>query len=185
MPINRVKFHIHKCCEIIYSTVVNLFCIPIVEVYYGGFWNYRERLISQGKERTSVYDAYLNHNCASIGLKSTFAATPTTPHGLHGIHISDGAVLGKDITIMQNVTIGSNTLKDTKRYGAPKIGNNVFIGANSSIIGGIQLGSNCRIGANCCVHTDIPDNQTVVLGGVKCLPHKEYKDNTFLYFTPV
>lgn len=183
MLIKKLRSYLCNCCEMVNSTVANLFCIPIVEVFYGGFWKYRERLISLGKERTRVYDAYLNHNCASIGLKSIFKAIPTTPHGLHGIHISDGAVLGKDITIMQNVTIGSNTLKDTKRYGAPKIGDNVFIGANSSIIGGISLGNNCRIGANCCCYMDVLDNQTVVLGGVKCVPHKRHKDNLFSYFT--
>lgn len=164
------------------SIIDNLLCAPIIDVLYNGFWNYRDYLIKNRKERTGLYDAYLERNCASIGLRSIFKSIPLTPHGLHGIHISDGAVLGEHITIMQNVTIGSNTLEDTKRNGAPHIGDNVFIGANSSIIGGITIGNNCRIGANCCVFSNVADNQTVVAGGgMRCIYHDRTKDNKFKF----
>lgn len=46
--------------------------------------------------------------------------------------------------------------------GAPKIGNNVFIGAGSKIIGNIHIGNNVIIGQNVVITNDIPDNTTVV-----------------------
>ena len=44
------------------------------------------------------------------------------------------------------------------------IGNNVFIGSGSKIIGAIKIGNNVNIGQNCVVVKDIPNNQTVVTG---------------------
>lgn len=45
---------------------------------------------------------------------------------------------------------------------APIIGNNVNIGANVCIIGGIRIGDNVDIGAGTVVVKDIPDNAVVV-----------------------
>lgn len=170
---------LHKLIEFITVLCNNLFCVPIVEVYYGGFWNYRNHLIIKGMDRTGIYNAYLERNSASIGLKSVFKSCPVLPHGLHGIHISDGAIIGQNVVIFQNVTIGSNTLTGSKRVGSPLIMDNVFIGANASIIGGITIGNNCRIGANTCVYKDTSDNQTIVGGTMKYLDHQDILDNSF------
>ena len=43
------------------------------------------------------------------------------------------------------------------------IGNNVFIGSGSKIIGAIKIGNNVTIGQNCVIVKDIADGQTVVL----------------------
>lgn len=106
----------------------------------------------------------------------------TTPHGLDGIHISMAAVIGSGCTIFHQVTIGSNTLKGSKRPGAPVIGDNVYIGAGAKIIGGITVGSNVRIGANCVVTEDVPDNCTVVLGKPRVITHDAPPDNSFVAF---
>lgn len=47
--------------------------------------------------------------------------------------------------------------------GAPNIGDDCYIGAGAKIIGNINIGNNVRIGANCVVVEDIPDNCTVVM----------------------
>lgn len=60
---------------------------------------------------------------------------------------------------MQNVTIGSNTLSGLKRNGAPYFGDNIFQVLVPPTIGGITIGDNSRIGANCCVYLDISENQ--------------------------
>ena len=103
-----------------------------------------------------------------------------TPHELHGIFISQGAEIGNNCVIYQGVTIGSNTLNNSKHVGAPKIGNNVFIGASAIIIGGIKIGDNVRIGANCIVTKDIPSNTTVVMPSPRIIIHKEEKENIFI-----
>ena len=87
--------------------------------------------------------------------------------------------MGSGCTIFQHVTIGSNTLPNTKNPGAPVIGDNVYIGAGAKIIGGIRIGNNVRIGANCVVTTDIPDNCTVVLPAPRVIQRAEPMDNTF------
>lgn len=85
-------------------------------------------------------------------------------HGIYGIFISGGAVIGKNCTIFQQVTIGSNMLIDSKGFGSPVIGDNCLIGAGAKIIGNVTIGNNCRIGANAVVTTDLPDNSVCVAG---------------------
>src|SRR5699024_6984545 len=64
-------------------------------------------------------------------------------HSGLGVVIHGKATIGKYCKIYQGVTIGGRG-----QDGTPIIGNNVFIGANSTIIGGITIGDNSIIGAN-------------------------------------
>lgn len=73
-----------------------------------------------------------------------------------GTVINARTVLGKNIEIQHSVTIGENS------RGVPKIGNDVFIGARTVIIGDIKIGNNVKIGAGSVVVNDVPDNCTVV-----------------------
>ena len=104
----------------------------------------------------------------------------TTPHGLTGIHISSGAAVGTGCTIYQDVIIGSNTFPDSKSRGFPVIGNNVFLGAGSMVIGNAHIGNNVRIGANCIVTKDVPDNCVVVGSKATVIPHDELLDNKWV-----
>lgn len=97
-----------------------------------------------------------------IGNPKNFESIPTFPHGILGIFISGSAHIGKNCIIYQHVTIGSNMLPDSKKFGTPNIGDNVLIGAGAKIIGNCTIGSNCRIGANAVVVNDVPDNCVVV-----------------------
>lgn len=95
------------------------------------------------------------------------------PHGAYGVFISGGARIGKNCTIFQQVTIGSNMLKGSKRLGSPEIGDNCLIGAGAKVIGKIKIGNNCRISANAVVMQDMPDNSICIQGG----QHFIEKDN--------
>lgn len=97
--------------------------------------------------------------CCVISRK--LPVTTKIPHPI-GIVIGkdNGVTIGENCTIMQNVTIGVNKLGD--KVG-PNIGNNVFIGSNSVVVGNIKIGNNAIIGANTYVDFDVPDN-TKVLG---------------------
>lgn len=44
-----------------------------------------------------------------------------------------------------------------------KIGDNVLLGAGSKVLPSVNIGNNVKVGANCVVVEDIPDNATVVL----------------------
>lgn len=128
----------------------------IVINFLGGFWKIKDSLNNtRSKFMKSfllfIYSLYLQEQCSYIGYTSKFANKPTFPHGFFGVFISGDAIIGKNCVIFQNVTIGSNTLVDSKKIGSPKIGNNVYIGAGATITGDITIGNNCRIAANCSV----------------------------------
>ncbi|AKK02037.1 heparinase II/III domain-containing protein [Corynebacterium epidermidicanis] len=73
-----------------------------------------------------------------------------------GVVIHKNAVLGDDVTVAQNVTLGGRN----KRLGPPKVGNNVYFGANSVFIGG-SIGDNCVVGAGSVVLEPVPSNSIV------------------------
>ena len=122
------------------------------------------------------------HECnAFIPLSCKIGSNVLFPHGLYGIFISQGASIGNDCCIFQQVTIGSNTLPDSKKNGAPIIGDNVFVGAGAKIIGGITVGNNVRIGANAIITKNIPDNTTVI-GINNVISYNKINDNTFISY---
>lgn len=77
---------------------------------------------------------------SSIPLNSKFEDIPIFPHGLYGIFISGGAIIGKNVTIFHHVTIGSVATTNSKNLGSPRIGNNVVIGVGAKIVGGGNRG---------------------------------------------
>lgn len=77
-----------------------------------------------------------------------------------GIVINPDAVLGNDVTILNNVLIGME--KRGKRAGNPTIGNRVYIASGAVIVGKIHIGNNVLIAANSFVNRDIPDNSIVI-----------------------
>ncbi len=108
--------------------------------------------------RIKRMDAFNNASFGThLSKSAAFGSIPHLPHGIRGIFVSHDAVIGKDATIFHQVTIG------TEHDAAPVIGDNCYIGAGAKIIGGIHIGNNVRIGANCVVCEDIPDNCTVVM----------------------
>jgi len=150
----------------------------------GDFWAVRNR--SQTVRNTHVRNFYkavlrffLYEAGSYIGEGASFAGPPVFPHGLHGIFISGGASIGKNCVIFQQVTIGSNTLPDSKGKGAPCIGDSCYIGAGAKIVGNVRIGNNCRIGANCVVFEDMPDNSVAVLQRPNIIKRQRLMDNRF------
>lgn len=113
-----------------------------------------------------------------IDINVKMETIPLFMHDLYGIFISGGASIGRNCTIFQHVTIGSNLLSNSKGFGAPKIGDNVLIGAGAKLIGNVSIGNNCRIGANCIVNFDMPDNCTAVMQTARLI-QKENLNNKF------
>lgn len=133
------------------------------------------------KFKILVYDAYQTYFSSDINEHSTFKDIPILPHGLNGIFITGAATIGENCVIFQQVTIGSNTLLDSKNNGSPIIGNNVYIGAGAKIIGNVKVGNNARIGANAVVVKDVPDNSIVVIESMKTIIKECVLDNTHYY----
>ena len=81
-------------------------------------------------------------------------------HGM-GVVIGETAEVGDDCTIYHGVTLGGTSLASgTKRH--PTIGKNVIVGAGAKILGGFEIGDNCRIGSNAVVIKALPPNSTAV-----------------------
>lgn len=77
-----------------------------------------------------------------------------------GIILNPGVVIGNNCNISQGVTIGISGKGN--RRGVPRIGDNVYIGANAVVAGAIEIGDNVVIGANSLVLKNVPPDTTVV-----------------------
>lgn len=75
-------------------------------------------------------------------------------HG-QGLVINDGTIIGENVTLRHNTTIGNKQLRDGSFSSSPIIGNNVDIGSNVVILGPINIGKNSIIGAGSVIIKDI------------------------------
>lgn len=147
------------------------------------FYFLKNKMCTNRFYKVLFYNAYyrLLNKCGSfIPYDCKMGNNVVFPHGIKGIFISQGAVIGDNCVIFHHVTIGSNSFKDSKKNGSPVIGKNVFIGCGAKIIGGIHIGDNCRIGAGAIVTKDVPDNSTVIMESMKIIDHEIIRDNSFI-----
>jgi serine O-acetyltransferase len=79
-------------------------------------------------------------------------------HGT-GLVIGETAVVGDNVSMLQNVTLGGTGKSDQDRH--PKIGNGVLIGAGAKVLGNIKIGDCSRIGAGSVVLKEVPPRVTV------------------------
>lgn len=86
-------------------------------------------------------------------------------HAEGSLSIHPDVVIGDRCGVMHNVTIGTNM-----RGPAPIIGDDVFIGVNSTVLGPIKIGDRVRIGPNTAVSTDVPSDSVVVGSPAKIYP---------------
>jgi carbonic anhydrase/acetyltransferase-like protein (isoleucine patch superfamily) len=75
------------------------------------------------------------------------------------IHAGSPSAPTRDVTIGDEVHIGHGAV-----FNGRKIGNNVLIGMNATVLHDVEIGNFCIIGANCLVSEGmkIPDNSFVV-----------------------
>ena len=80
-------------------------------------------------------------------------------HGV-GVVIGETAIIGNDVIIYQQVTLGGVNSSKEKRH--PTIGDNVVVGAGAKVLGNITIGPGAKIGANSVVIKDVPPFATAV-----------------------
>lgn len=159
------------------------FVTLIVDAKFKNIWDLKNYIKKNNLTKgiyTSYYYNYFNKHGSYIGPNSSFKDVPCFPHGIFGVFISNNAEIGKNCIIFQQVTIGSDTLIDSKKLGSPIIGDNVYIGAGAKIIGKIRVGNNCRIGANAVVYEDVPENSVVVASKTRIIKKDKELDNRFI-----
>jgi len=80
-------------------------------------------------------------------------------HGV-GVVIGETTIIGNDVLIYQQVTLGGVSTDKGKRH--PTLENNVLISAGAKVLGNITIGANSKVGANSVVVKDVPANCTAV-----------------------
>ncbi len=124
--------------------------------YRNAHWFYQKglrflpRLISGLGQFLTTIDI---HPAAQIGRRLFI------DHGV-GVVIGETAIIGNDVLIYQQVTLGGVSLTKGKRH--PTIEDNVVIGAGAKILGDIIIGQNSKVGANSVVVKNVPPDCTAI-----------------------
>jgi len=92
-------------------------------------------------------------------------------HGT-GVVIGETAVIGSNCSFLHGVTLGSTGKDSGDRH--PKLGNDILVGCNATILGNICVGSNTKIGSGSIVLKSLPccvtavGNPARIVGRSKC-----------------
>jgi indole-3-glycerol phosphate synthase len=78
----------------------------------------------------------------------------------HGVVIGETAIVGSNVTILHQVTLGGTGKETGKRH--PTIEDGVLLAAGSKVLGNIIVGRNSKIGAGSVVVHAVPPDSTVV-----------------------
>ena len=134
------------------------------------YWNipFLPRLISYW---TRIFTGIEIHPKATIGNRFFI------DHG-EGVVIGETTIIGNDVLIYQQVTLGGTGKETGKRH--PTIGNNVIIGAGAKVLGNITIDDHVRIGAGSVVIDNVPAYSTVVGIPGKIVQQKIFNENGVL-----
>ncbi|MGR6430931.1 serine O-acetyltransferase [Rhizobium sp. PAMB 3182] len=101
-----------------------------------------------------------------------------------GLVVGSTAVIGDNVSILQDVTLGGTGKESGDRH--PKIGNGVLIGAGAKVLGNIEIGCCSRIASGSVVLKAVPPSTTVagvpakVVGEAGCSEPSRSMDQTHL-----
>jgi serine O-acetyltransferase len=79
-------------------------------------------------------------------------------HGT-GLVVGETAVIGNDVSILQEVTLGGTGKERGDRH--PKVRDGVLLAAGAKVLGNIEIGKGAKVGAGSVVLTDVPPCATV------------------------
>ena len=151
--------------------------------------------------------AMLQELFAEVGHRCLIESPVYSSWGCKNIHLGNGVYCNQGVTFLDDndifigdgVLIGPNTVISTaghtistKYRDAPKgivhnfalpvtIGNNVWIGANVTILPGVTVGDNSVIGAGSVVSKDIPANSVVRGNPCRVVREISERDDEYYY----
>jgi serine O-acetyltransferase len=136
-----------------------LFCYPGVHAL--AFHRLGNRLWRAGWVSTARFVSHVSRFLTGIEIHPAAKLGPGLfiDHGM-GIVIGETAEVGRNVSLLQGVTLGGTSTKREKRH--PTLGDNVTVGSGAKIIGAITIGENSRVGAGSVVVRDVPPNAVVV-----------------------
>ncbi|WAT23977.1 serine acetyltransferase [Aerococcus urinaeequi] len=123
--------------------------------------------------RFLIFKVFLKNYSIKYGYE--ISEETTIGNGLYinhmgGIVVNSEAIIGNNVNLTTGVVIGQ-TNRGIKK-GVPEIGNKVWIGAHSVIVGKIKIGNNVLIAPNSFVNFDVPDD-SIVIGNPASIKYKE------------
>lgn len=98
----------------------------------------------------------------------------------YNITVTPDAVLGDYVSLHKGCTIGRENRG--KRSGAPKIGNNVYVGINAVVVGNITIGDDVLIAPGSFVNFNVPPH-SVVIGNPGIIKKKDNATQGYVNFT--
>lgn len=134
------------------------------------FWR-----LAKSKNLLSPYAKFMKHR---IGKKNGIEIGPTVEIGggfrmLHpfAITINSKSKIGRNVTILKGATLGNQ--KRGTYEGSPVIGDNVYIGLNSSIVGNVIIENDVLIGPNAYVNRNVSAHTVVIAAFPTSLQKKD------------
>ena len=123
-------------------------------------WRVANRLWREGRTDLALLLQSLSSDALQVSIHpSASIGTSVFLDHATGIIIGAFAVIGDDVTILQNVTIGRNPSEPDR---APRIGRGVLLSSGATIVGDVIVGDFARIGAGAVVEHDVPGGCTAV-----------------------
>lgn len=95
----------------------------------------------------------------------------------YNITINAAAKIGRNCNIHKGIVIGQTNRGDNK--GVPTIGNEVWIGINTAIVGGITIGDDVLIAPNSFVNVDVPSH-SIVYGNPCVIKHRDHATEGYI-----
>ena len=129
--------------------------VAAVKDYRFSNWLYRKNFFILAK---IIQNRNIKKHGCDIGYNAKIDEGFAIGHPV-GIVITGEAIIGKNCTVMSNVTIGA---KEGRNEGAPIIKNQVYIGTGAKILGKCTIEDNVTIGANAVVLKKVTANKIAV-----------------------
>lgn len=151
---SRQKSFVSKMEAVLFSAGVQALILFRLSHFFNHYWLAK-------KCRLPVFLYRLNQFLCHVDIDphAKIGHSFLLPHA-SGVIIGGTAVIGNNVTMMHNVTIGAKRLSDSgKRHATIQDG--VFISSQVSILGAVTIGENVRIAAGSIVLADVPANTTV------------------------
>lgn len=134
-----------------------VFCYPGLHAV----WLHRVAhfLWSKGLRFASRFLSHINRFLTGVEIHpgATIGRRFFIDHGA-GVVIGESAEIGDDVTMYQGVVLGGVSVQKGKRH--PTIGSKVVIGAGAIVLGPVNIGEGCKIGAASVVLGNIPPYTT-------------------------
>ncbi|MBP0447082.1 serine O-acetyltransferase [Roseomonas sp. SSH11] len=134
-------------------------------LYYKGFHALTWHRVAHGLWKDGRIDLalYLQSRCSLVFGVDIHPAVPVgrgvfIDHAT-GVVVGETAVIGNDVSILQEVTLGGTGKQRGDRH--PKVRDGVLLSAGAKVLGNIEIGRGAKVGAGSVVLADVPPCATV------------------------